>query len=201
MGDVREQALTSAGVGCSRRRRFGLLDAAGWRWFRRLRGWRVRRSIAAKTIWTRRLCRPGASAARAAADRRSATKTPDCAMRCVGWSSRTLSAIRRVLWFGCRKAWRSWPPRWRRWASCWGSIRFARELRKLGFSRQGNRKAEEGSRHADRDGAVPIHRCDRPCGAGSRRAGPCPSTRRRRNGSAISRTPARTIGPRASRCA
>ena len=75
-----------------------------------------------------------------------------------------------------------------------------KELVKLGFSRQHNRKADEGSKHPDRNAQfehinAKVVAAQAPGNRSSR------STRRRRSWSATTRTAAPTIAPRAIRAA
>ncbi|HXZ16494.1 MAG TPA: hypothetical protein VEH77_11070 [Roseiarcus sp.] len=74
------------------------------------------------------------------------------------------------------------------------------ELLKLGFSRQGNRKADEGSKHPDRDAQFESINATVVSAQGRGRPVVSVDTRRR-SWSAISRTGARIAGPRAIRCA
>jgi Rhodopirellula transposase DDE domain len=72
-----------------------------------------------------------------------------------------------------------------------------KELVKLGFSRQSNRKADEGSKHPDRNAQFEYIN-KKVVAAQAKRQPSSPLTRRRRSWSATSRTRAQTIAPRAN---
>ncbi len=140
----------SAGGACSQRRRCVLPAGAGWLWCRGSPGSPVRRSIAARTIWTPRRCLgggfdvPAAGAGRCESDaglvpelkRLVEAVTLGDPERPLLWVSKSMDKLAATLTMMGHPI---------------SADTVAKELVKLGFSRQHNRKAEEGSRHPDRN--------------------------------------------------
>ena len=189
MGDVREQAGRARAAG-----------AAGWRWSPRLRGWRARRSIAARTIWTRRPAGRAHPPSRAAAGAALGHHDPglreasEASGRAGDFGRSDASAGVGVEELGqagggVDAMGHRGQPRHRR-----------AELRKLGFSRQGNRKADEGSKHPDRDAQFEYINARSLAAQAAGEPVISVDTKKKelvgdfKNGG-------RTIGPRASRCA
>jgi hypothetical protein len=111
----------------------------------------VRRSIAAKTISTRSRCRTGVFAARAAGVARFGKAIRGCFPRSSALLSRRRRAIRcrPLIWVS--KSLEKLAAALTEMGHPIGPDTVRKELVKLGFSRPSNRKADEGSKHPDRN--------------------------------------------------
>jgi hypothetical protein len=88
---------------------------------------------------------------RSLASQDATLKTRRFARICGALWNRRRSAIRCVRCCGCRRATTSRPPALREMGHKISAVSVKRLLPTLGYSRQTNRKAEEGSKHPDRD--------------------------------------------------
>ena len=192
---------TSAAGACSRRPRCGPPAGAGWRWSPGSPGSPARRSIAARTISTRRRCRRGRFAAPAAGARRLAENDPELVpelkrlvepatlgdpMRPLLWVSKSMDKLAATLTAMGHPI---------------SADTVRKELVKLGFSRQSQSQGRRRLAASGPQRAVRAHQREGRRGAGCRSNRSSPSTRRRRSWSATSRTAAPTIAPRAIRAA
>src|SRR5208282_4633163 len=137
------RSSTNAGGECSRRAKWELPAGADLRWSLGSPGLPVRPSIAARTIWTARNCRKVGCGVPAPAARRSPQETPvfepatlGDPMRPLLWVSKSMDKLAAILTGMGHPI---------------SADTVRKELVKLGFSRQYNRKAEEGSKHLDRN--------------------------------------------------
>ena len=142
---------TSEDGGCLRRRRRGPLGGAASRWSRRSPGSPVRRSIAAKMISTREPL-PKGRVRRAGGGRRALCDTDPGlvpALKRLVQPATLGDPMRPLIWVS--KSLEKLAAALTEMGHPIGPDTVRKELVKLGFSRQSNRKADEGSHHPDRN--------------------------------------------------
>src|SRR5574337_1669580 len=140
------RGLTSVAGGCLRRRRCGAPVVAAWRWCRRLPGWRVRRSIAVKTTSTASRFAKG-RVRRAGGGRRAVSENDPGlvpALRRLVEPATLGDPMRPLIWVS--KSMAKLAAALTEMGHPISADTVGAELAKLGFSRQSNRKADEGSR-------------------------------------------------------
>ncbi len=148
-------SMSGGGV-CLRRLRRALLDGVGLRRSRESRDWRVRPSTGVRTTLTASRCREDRCAAKVAAAVRSPKRILGLSPPSNSWSSLRRWAIRCGRCCGCRRVSTSWRGVARDGASG-QRIHGSQAADELGFSRQSNRKADEGSQPSRPRRAVRAH--------------------------------------------